>query len=92
MTRQPESPFRLLAKTYSNHLVTREQYVSIRAQMLKKLESRGNVSEEDLRNFSQIAAVDDQAPVTRNQYSLSDWIIIALGLAASVVLGVLLYG
>jgi hypothetical protein len=42
------SPLRLLAKTYANDLITRQQYVEIRAQLLKRLESKGSVDEADL--------------------------------------------
>ncbi len=84
------SPFRLLSKTYANHMLTREQYVQIRAQLLKKLQTRGKVCEEDLKNFTKITngGVD---PKVEKSYSSTDWIIIALGLAAAVVLGFVLY-
>ena len=36
MERQ-KSPLRLLAKTYANDLISREQYIEIRAQLLKRL-------------------------------------------------------
>ena len=42
------SPFRLLAKTYENDLISRAQYVEIRAQLLKKLQARGKVKRSDL--------------------------------------------
>lgn len=85
------SPFRQLARAYSNELVSREDYVKIRARLLKKLRNTGHVSESDLPDFSKMNQYAD-APGTRRSYSMSDWIIIALGLAAALVLGMLLYG
>ena len=88
---QPSSPLRLLAKTYASDLITREQYIEIRAHMLKRLESRGKISESDMRNF--MALVQSPEPVKAHRsYTSSDWIIIALGLAASAVLAYVLYG
>ena len=52
MTERPISPLRLLAKTYANDLISREQYIEIRAQLLKRLESRGSIDESDLKNFT----------------------------------------
>ena len=51
----PDSPFRLLAKNYANELLTRNQYVMIRGQLLKKLQSKGNIDRADLNNFTQIS-------------------------------------
>ncbi len=87
---QPVSPLRLLAKTYANDLITRKQYIEIRAQLLKRLESSGEISESDMKNF--MALVQSPEPVsTHRSYTFSDWVIIALGLAASAVLGYVLY-
>lgn len=88
--KQSDSPFRLLAKTYSNQLVTRDQYVSIRTQLLKELQSKGHVTEDDLRKLTDI---DDGKPdpSVEKTYSSSDWIIITLGLIAAIVLGFVLY-
>jgi hypothetical protein len=84
------SPLRLLAKTYANDLITREQYIEIRAQLLKRLESSGKISEPDLKNF--LALTQSSEPVsTHRSYTSSDWIIITLGLAASAVLAYVLY-
>ena len=47
----PVSPFRYLAKTYANDLISREHYVIIRAQLLKKLQSKGIIDDDDLQNF-----------------------------------------
>jgi phage portal protein BeeE len=48
----PGTPLRLLAKTYANDLISREQYIEIRAQLLKRLEANGKITESDLRNFT----------------------------------------
>ena len=86
-----DSPLRLLAKTYAHDLISREQYVEIRAQLLKKLQSKGVISDSDLKNFTAITQKAD-TPRARKPYTSSDWIIITLGLAASAVLAFVLYG
>jgi hypothetical protein len=85
------SPFRLLAKTYGSELITREQYIEVRAQLLKKLQSQGSIDESDLQNFAMITQNKDN-PKTEKSYTSSDWFIIGLGLAASLVLAMMLYG
>jgi len=85
------TPLRILAKTYASDLISREQYVEIRAQLLKRLASRGRIDESDLKNYTAINQGSD-IPRARRSYTSSDWIIIALGLAASAVLAYLLYG
>ena len=85
------SPLRLLARTYANDLISREQYIEIRAQLLKRLEIKGRIDESDLKNFTAITQDSDSAK-TQKSYTSSDWIIIALGLAASAVLAYVLYG
>lgn len=84
------SVFRHLAISYASALITREQYVLIRSLLLKKLESRGSIEDEDLLNFTKIAESTDP-PRTEKSYSSSDWIIIVLGITASAVLGYILY-
>jgi len=88
---QPVSPLRLLAKTYANDLISREQYIEIRAQLLKRLASKGKITDADLKNFTKLVDVDD-SPQSQRSYTLSDWLIISLGLAASAVLAFVLYG
>ena len=88
---RPLTPLRMLAKTYANDLISREQYVEIRAQLLKRLESRGRIDESDLKNFTAITQ-NSETPKAERSYTPSDWIIIALGLAASAVLAFVLYG
>ena len=84
------SPLRMLAKTHANALITREQYIQVRARLLKKLDSRGRIDESDLTNFTELADGSDGGR-TKRSYTLSDWIIIGLGLAASAVLAYVLY-
>jgi hypothetical protein len=85
------TPLRKLAKTYANDLISREQYVEIRAHLLKRLESKGRIDESDLKNYTVLTQDADTAKAQRT-YTSSDWIIIALGLAASIVLAYVLYG
>jgi hypothetical protein len=86
------SPFRYLARTYASDLISREHYVIIRAQLLKKLQSNGSIGDEDLQNFIRLTQGSGDKPKTERSYTSSDWIIIALGIAAAVVLGYVLYG
>ena len=86
----PISPLRLLAKSYANELISRAQYIEIRSQLLKKVQNKGHIEEEDLKNFTQIIQ-DSEKPVTQRSYTSSDWLIIGLGLAATAVLGFVLY-
>ena len=85
------SPLRLLAKTYANDLISREQYIEIRAQLLKRLERNGKIDDSDLKNYTAITQGSD-APKVQKTYTSSDWIIIALSLAASAALAFVLYG
>jgi hypothetical protein len=87
----PVSPFRYLAKTYANDLISREHYVLIRGQLLKKLQSKNFIRDDDLQNFIRLAQGGANKPRTEKTYSSADWIIIALGIAASVALGIVLY-
>ncbi len=87
----PTSPFRYLAKTYASDLISREHYVLVRGQLLKKLQSKGIIGDDDLHNFIRLTKEDDK-PKTQKTYTPSDWVIIALGIAASIVLGFVLYG
>jgi hypothetical protein len=87
----PSTPLRKLAKTYASDLISREQYVEIRAQLLKRLESRGSIEDSDLKNYTTLTQGSD-TPKTQRSYTSSDWIIITLGLVASAVLAYVLYG
>ena len=85
------SPLRLLAKSYANELITREQYVEIRAHLLKRLEKKGKVTAADLKNLTTLTQGPEPAPIVRS-YTSSDWLIIALGLVAAAILAFVLYG
>ena len=84
------SPFRLLVKSYASNVITREEYVKIRSQLLNKLQATGQIEEEDLNNFTSISQ-GTPSPKTEKSYSSADWIIIILGLTASAVLAYILY-
>ena len=88
---RPGSPLRLLAKTYANDLITRQQYIEIRAHLLKRLESNGTINDADLKNFTALTQ-GPEPPQPARSYTRSDWLIISLGLAASAVLAFVLYG
>ena len=85
------TPLRLLAKTYANDLIAREQYIQIRALLLKRLELKGEIDDADLKNFTTLTQGLEPAQPERS-YSRSDWLIISLGLAAAAVLAFVLYG
>jgi hypothetical protein len=81
---------RLLAKTYANDLVSREQYIEIRANLLKRLECTGKITDADLKQFT--ALIDgDKSPSAQHSYSKSDWLLIVLGLTASATLAFVLF-
>lgn len=88
---QPSSPLRLLAKTYANDLISRDQYIEIRAQLLKRLESGAKVTNADLKNLTALLE-GEPAPEPARSYTSSDWLIICLGIAASIILAYVLYG
>ena len=72
MERQ-NSPLRMLAKTHANALITREQYIQIRARLLKKLDSRGRIDESDLTNFTRLADESD-GPIAPNwRHAMLRW-------------------
>jgi len=79
------TPLRLLVKSYANGLLDRQQYLEIRLQVLKKLASSGKISHDDLQNFMQIYQ-DTGNPKILNSYSVSDWLIIILGMFAASAL------
>ena len=85
------SPLRLLIKSYDSGLLTRDQYLQVRSELLKKLARKGQVSHEDLSNFMKIYQ-DTEEISTSKSYSASDWVIIILGLMAAGALAFILYG
>jgi endo-1,4-beta-mannosidase len=90
MLRTEDSPLRLLVKSYTNGIIERDQYLKIRAEVLKKLSIQGEVSHEEVKNFIHIQQ-DSGELEHKKQYSPSDWIIIALGLIAALIMGLFLY-
>lgn len=85
------SPFLYLSKTYASELISREHYIQVRGQLLKKLQLKGIIEDDDLNNLIRLSKEDDK-PEIQKSYTPSDWVIIALGIAASIVLGFVLYG
>ena len=85
------TPLRMLAKTHANALITRDEYVAIRARMLKKLEAKGHIDDSDLSTFTNLVQKSESEKAHR-AYGASDWIIIGLGIVASAVLALILYG
>ena len=85
MLRSEDSPLRLLVKSYANGLVTRDQYLKIRSQVLKKLAAQSEISHDEVKNFIKIQS-DTGELRTRRSYSLSDWVIVGLGLLAAATL------
>ena len=84
------SRLRLLVKSYANGLLDRDQYLTIRKDLLRRLASHGSIGHDDLTNFLKIhQGGNGQTP--SNRYSISDWIIIILGLFAAAALGIMLY-
>lgn len=88
--RMSNSPLRLLVKSYADGMLDREQYIKIRNQLLDQLAANGNISHEDLLQLLEIHKDTGEEPISEG-YSKSDWIIIALGLAAAAGLGLILF-
>ncbi len=85
------TPLRTLVKTFSGGIISREEYVSIRGQLLKKLEETGKISDRDLDQLLDAGRDTRETPVSTRRYTGMDWILIILGLAAAVGLAVILY-
>lgn len=88
--KQPDTPLRILVKSYANGLLERNIYLKIRQELLKKLSSQGAINHQDLEHFLH-KYQDADEPETTSRYSATDWIIIILGLLAAIALGVILY-
>ena len=85
-----DTPLRLLVKSYANGLLERDQYLDIRKKLLKKLSSEGHINHKAFQSL--MKSYQDQGQIsTLSSYSVSDWIIIVLGLMAAVTLGLFLY-
>lgn len=91
MSENQDTPLRLLVKSYSNGLLNRDQYLKVRTELLRKLALQGSIGTDDLENFLKIYRDTDQ-PETGSSYSLSDWLIIILGIFAAGALAIILYG
>ncbi len=85
------TPLRTLVKTFSGGIIGREEYISIRSQLLQKLEETGKISESDLDRLLNDGQDTRETPVSDRQYTSMDWILIILGLAAAIALAVILY-
>ena len=85
------TPFKTLSRTYASHIISRDQYIKIRGELLRKLQNGEKISNDNLRSFDELAEVTDVEPPPKQGYSSSDWVIIALGLLAALVLALILY-
>jgi hypothetical protein len=90
LLRQEDSPLRLLVKSYASQIINRQQYLKIRAELLKKLSTQGEISHAEVKNFIDIQQGSGDLENMR-QYSFSDWIIIVLGLTAAAAMAWFLY-
>jgi len=86
-----ESPLRILTRSYANGLLEREQYLEIRHQLLQKLSHQGEITQQDLQRLLKQYQEEDESAGWISNYSLSDWIIVILGLLAAATLGYILY-
>ena len=72
--------------------LTRSELETETQAWLKLLQDKiSEISEADMKNFMALTRSPETVRAHRS-YTPSDWIIIALGLAASAVLGYVLYG
>lgn len=85
-----DSPLRLLVKSYANGLLDREQYLKIRHQLLYKLSEKGHITQKDLQSMMKNFQNSEKDSIW-NSYSLSDWIIMILGLIAAATLATIFY-
>lgn len=87
-----QSPFRILAREHAADMLSRDDYIKIRSQMLVTLENKGKVNHQDMDNFLRLHHNnDDMSDSAKQGYSGSDWLIIALGMVAAIVLAYILY-
>jgi hypothetical protein len=85
------TPLRTLVKSFSGGVIDREEYLSIRARLLQKLESTGSISDEDLQALLDGSDRQDQPSIPPSRYTRTDWLLILLGLAAATGLAIILY-
>jgi uncharacterized protein YqgQ len=88
--RNEETPLRILVKSYTNGLLSREQYLEVRHQLLRILSHRGDITQQDLQKLLKKYEETDSTSWL-SSYSASDWVIVALGLLAAAALGYILY-
>lgn len=88
--KSPESPIRILVKSFTNGLIEREQYLEIRQQLLRKLSHQGEINQQDLQHLLKRYQEDDKTSWLSG-YSASDWLIVVLGLMAAATLAYILY-
>ncbi len=89
---QNETPLRQLVKSYANGLLDRDQYLEIRKKLLNKLSSQGELAHDDFSNFLKLQQEKEKKKESFwSSYSMSDWIIIVLGLMAATTLAIFLY-
>jgi len=84
------SPLRQLVKLYSDQLISIDEYQHVRTHLLKKLEQNGTITDNDLENFLNLKTVSSTSN-EKNEYNLSDIIIVILGLSAAATLAYILY-
>lgn len=85
------TPLRQLVKHFASGNLDREQYVRLRARLLQRLEQKGSLTQKDLEQVLEGVQDSEQPQAPPSRYSHSDWVIILLGLAAALALGVILY-
>lgn len=86
----PNTPLRMLVKSYASGLLSRRQYLEIRQRLLHTLAEQGHISDEQLEKLMQ-GRSESESPRVFRRYSASDWIIIVLGLLAAAAMGFILY-
>jgi len=85
------TPLRKLVKHFASGNLEREQYVQLRARLLQRLEQKKALTEKDLEQVLDGSRDADPPQAPPRRYSRSDWIIVILGFAAALALGVILY-
>jgi len=92
MMKLDNTPLRMLVKTFVSGVIDREEYLAIRARLLQKLETSGQLSDKDLRQLLNSHDDQDQPVAPSSSYTPTDWLLILLGLGAAIGLAVIFYG
>ncbi len=87
---QKGTPLKQLVKSYSYGLINRDQYLAIRKQLLNKLSRQGKLDQDDFTHYLKQQQQSERGNFW-SSYSISDWIIIILGLMAVTILAFFLY-